>query len=41
MNLFEYIPALGMKTNAVLTYLDRLLDDDLLFQRVKAVRHGR
>jgi hypothetical protein len=26
MNLFEYIPALGIETDAVLTQLDRLLD---------------
>lgn len=36
MNLFEYIPALGMQTDAVLTQLDSLLDDDVLFQAVKA-----
>jgi IS5 family transposase len=35
MNLFEYIPALGMETDAVLTQLDSLLDDDVLFQAVK------
>jgi transposase, IS5 family len=36
MNLFEHIPALGMETDAVLTRLDQLLDDDQLFQTVKA-----
>jgi IS5 family transposase len=36
MNLFEHIPALGMETDAVLTRLDTLLDDDGLFQAVKA-----
>ncbi len=36
MNLFEYIPALGMETDAVLTQLDTLLDDDVVFQAVKA-----
>src|SRR6266487_1790676 len=35
INLFEYIPALAMETDAVLTRLDTLLDDDLLFQAVK------
>jgi IS5 family transposase len=35
MNLFEYIPALGMEIDAVLTRLDSLLDDDVLFQAVK------
>jgi transposase, IS5 family len=35
-NLFEYIPALAMETDAVLTQLDTLLDDDLLFQAVRA-----
>jgi IS5 family transposase len=36
MNLFDSIPALGMETDAVLTQLDTLLDDDQLFQAVKA-----
>src|SRR5436190_16102967 len=35
ITLFEYIPALGIETDAVLTHLDSLLDDDLLFQAVK------
>jgi IS5 family transposase len=35
MNLFDHIPALGMETDAVLTQLDSLLDDDVLFQAVK------
>jgi len=35
INLFEYIPALAMETDAVLTRLDSLLDDDVLFQAVK------
>jgi transposase, IS5 family len=35
MDLFEYIPALGMETDAVLTQLDTLLDDDVLFQAIK------
>jgi len=35
MNLFEHIPALGMETDAVLSQLDRLLDDDVLFQAIK------
>lgn len=36
INLFEHIPALGMETDAVLTQLDSLLDDDGLFQALKA-----
>lgn len=36
MNLFDHIPALGMETDAVLTQLDTLLDDDELFQAIKA-----
>jgi IS5 family transposase len=36
MNLFDHIPALGLETDPVLTQLDRLLDDDALFQAVKA-----
>ena len=35
MNLFDLIPALGMVTDAVLSHLDTLLDDDVLFQAVK------
>jgi transposase, IS5 family len=35
LNLFEYIPALTMETDAVLTRLDTLLDDDVLFQAIK------
>jgi transposase, IS5 family len=35
INLFEYIPALSLETDPVLTQLDRLLDDDTLFQAVK------
>jgi IS5 family transposase len=36
LNLFEYISALGMETDAVLTHIDNLLDDDVLFQAVRA-----
>src|ERR1051325_5831040 len=36
INLFEFIPALGMETDPVLTQLDILLDDDILFVAVKA-----
>jgi IS5 family transposase len=36
MNLFDHIPALGMETDAVLTQLDTLLDDDQLVRAVKA-----
>jgi transposase, IS5 family len=35
INLFEYIPDLAIETDAVLTQLDTLLDDDVLFQAVK------
>ena len=44
MHLFDHVPALGMKTDAVLSYLDSLLDDDVLFQAVKqdlSRRHPR
>jgi IS5 family transposase len=36
MHLFEPIPALGMETDAVLSQLDTRLDDDVVFQAVKA-----
>jgi transposase, IS5 family len=36
LDLFALIPALGMDTDPVLTQLDRLLDDDALFQAIKA-----
>lgn len=36
MNLFELVPKLGLEMDEVLVALDRLLDDDVLFQRVKA-----
>ena len=36
LNLFEYISALGMETDAVLTHIDNLLDDDVLFQALRA-----
>src|SRR6266545_1131486 len=36
MNLFDLVPALSMALDPVLTQLDRLLDDDTLFQAVKA-----
>ena len=35
MNLFEHISTLGMQTDAVLTQLDRLLNDGVLFVAVK------
>src|SRR4051812_10583239 len=44
MNLFDLVPALSMELDPVLTQLDRLLDDDVLFQAVKAdlsKRHPR
>lgn len=36
MNLFEHISAVGMETDAVLTQLDCVLNDDVLFQAVAA-----
>jgi IS5 family transposase len=36
MNLFDLVPALSMAMDPVLTQLDTLLDDDILFQAVKA-----
>jgi len=44
MNLFELVPALSMELDPVLTRLDQLLNDDTLFQTVKAdlaTRHPR
>lgn len=34
-NVFEYIPSLSMKTDAGLSQLDPLLDDDVVFASVK------
>jgi len=36
MNLFDLVPALSMELEPVLAQLDQLLDDDTLFQAVKA-----
>ena len=36
MNLFAAIPTLCMRMDSVLAQMDRLLDDDVLFQAVKA-----
>ena len=36
MNLFDLVPALGLELEPVLMQLDTLLDDDVLFQAVKA-----
>lgn len=36
MNVFDLVPTLSMALDPVLTQLDRLLDDDTLFQAVKA-----
>jgi transposase, IS5 family len=36
MNLFDLVPALGMQLDPLLLQLDQLLDDDALFQAVKA-----
>ena len=44
LNLFEYVPTLSMARDPVLAQLDTLLDDDTLFQAVKAdlaQRHPR
>jgi IS5 family transposase len=41
MNLFDLVPALSMELDPVLTQLDRLLDDDILFQTLKADLAGR
>ena len=35
MNLFDLVPALGLQTDPILTQLDSLLDDDVLFQSIK------
>lgn len=37
MNLFEHIAALGIETDAVLTQIHTLRDNDVLFQAVKVV----
>jgi transposase, IS5 family len=36
MNVFDFVPALSLALDPVLTQLDTLLDDDTLFQAVKA-----
>jgi len=36
LNLFDFVPTLSWGMDPVLTQLDRLLDDDTLFQAVKA-----
>jgi transposase, IS5 family len=36
MNLFDLVPALSLALDPVPSQLDRLLDDDTLFQAVKA-----
>ena len=44
MNLFDLVPALAMQLDPVLMQLSHLLDDDTLFQAVKAdlaKRHPR
>jgi transposase, IS5 family len=35
MNLFDFVPALGLELDPVLSQLDHVLDDDTLFQAVK------
>ena len=41
LNLFDLVPALGMELDPVLLQLDTLLDDDTLFQTIKADRAAR
>src|SRR5262245_45610865 len=41
MNLFALVPTLSMALDPVLTQLDHLLDDDTLFQAVKAAMARR
>src|SRR5947209_1898061 len=36
LNLFDLVPALGLELEPVLSRLDTLLDDDTLFQLVRA-----
>jgi transposase, IS5 family len=36
INLFELVPKLKLEMDPELAHLDRLLDDDVLFERVKA-----
>ena len=40
MNLFAAIPTLRMQMDPVLTQMDTLLDDDVLFQAVKAALYA-
>jgi hypothetical protein len=40
INIFEFVPALAARIDPVLTQLDHLLEDDQLFQLVKAVLSG-
>ena len=41
MNLFEMVPKLGLEMEPELAHLDGLLDDDVLFETVKADLSGR
>ena len=36
LDLFAYVPKLSLEMDPVLTQMDRLLDDDIVFQRVRA-----
>ncbi len=36
IDLFDLVPALGMRTDQVLMHLNNLLDDDTLFTAIKA-----
>lgn len=36
MDLFAFVPKLGLEMDPVLTEMDRLLEDDVVFQRVRA-----
>src|SRR5690242_14165954 len=36
MDLFALVPKLGLEMDPILTELDQLLDDDIVFQKVRA-----
>ena len=36
LDLFAMVPKLGLAMDPILTQLDRLLDDDVVFQKLKA-----
>jgi len=41
MNLFELVPKLELEMEPELAQLDGLLDDDVIFERVRADLRGR